>query len=132
MNTANGYRPNGYLDATRTTGTPRHVEYQVFSRVTGALNNAMRDDAPFAELAKALHDNLMLWNEIGVLVASDDNELPGELRARIYYLYEFTRKQTSRIMAKEASAGSLIEINTMIMKGLRPTPAPREAETCPA
>ena len=44
---------NGYLDATRSTGNPRDVEYQLFSRITGRLNRASLPGAPFADLAEA-------------------------------------------------------------------------------
>ena len=85
----------------------------------------------FSDLAAAVHDNLMLWNEIGALVASDDNAFPPELRAGLFYLYEFTRKHSGLILQREADAKPLIDINTMIMKGLRPTSASKEAERCP-
>ena len=40
---ANAPLRNGYLNATRTTGSARDVEYQLFSTVTGRLNRAGRE-----------------------------------------------------------------------------------------
>ena len=132
MTNATGYQKNGYLAAARSTGSPQAVEYHVFSRVTGALNSAQRDDANFADMAQAVHDNLMLWDEIALAVASDDNALPVDLRARLFYLAEFTHAHSRKVLRHEVSADALIEINTMVMGGLRTAKAAKEAERCPA
>jgi len=71
---------NAYGDATRVMGTPRNVEYQVFSQVTGQLNRASAAGRPFGELARALHENLRLWTIIVTDVTSTGNGLPVPLR----------------------------------------------------
>lgn len=110
---------NAYGDATRATGTPRGVEYQVFSQITGQMNRANRPGQPFSELAMALHENLRLWTVIAADVTGHDNGLPVSLRARLADLSKFTRTHTQKVLRNEADATVLIEINTAVMRGLR-------------
>ncbi|MEM9147086.1 MAG: flagellar biosynthesis regulator FlaF [Pseudomonadota bacterium] len=109
----------GYGDATRATGMPRDVEYRVFSQVTGRLSQALRDDAPFSELAAALHDNARLWTVLSVDLARPENELPEALRAQLISLGIFMRRHTDQVLRGEAEAGVIVDINTAIMRGLR-------------
>jgi len=117
---------NGYIDATRSTGMPRDIEYQLFSRVTGQLNRATRDGADFTELAAALSDNLALWQTIGIDVADAANQLPDQLRAQLFYLFEFTNAHTQKVLRREAPVDVLIEINMSIMAGLKPKAGRKE------
>jgi flagellar protein FlaF len=98
----------------------RSVEYDTFARITAALRKAAEAAKQnYSAFAKALDDNRKLWTIIAADVADGGNLLPKQLRAQIFYLAEFTLTQTSRILRGEASADVLIEINTMIMRGLR-------------
>jgi flagellar protein FlaF len=100
--------------------THRGVEYDTFARVTAALKKAaVTAKENFSAFAKALDDNRRLWTIIAADVADGGNLLPEQLRAQIFYLAEFTITQTSRVLRREAKADILIEINTMIMRGLR-------------
>jgi flagellar protein FlaF len=110
---------NAYGDATRATGTPRGVEYQVFSQITGQLSRAIRPGQPFRELAMALHENMRLWTVIAADVTNIKNGLPVALRAGLADLSKFTRSHTQKVLRKEADAAVLIEINTAVMRGLR-------------
>ena len=110
----------GYLGVTRSTGTPREIEYQLFSQVTGRLRRASQEDTPFPELAAALTENLQLWQTIAVDVADESNGLPPMLRAQLFYLYEFTSAHTSKVLQRKADATPLIDVNTTIMAGLKP------------
>ncbi|MFQ5564973.1 MAG: flagellar biosynthesis regulator FlaF, partial [Paracoccaceae bacterium] len=114
-------------DATRAMGTPRNVEYQVFSQVTGRLNRASTEGRPFSELAMALHENLRLWTIIAIDVTSAENGLPVPLRAQLADLSKFTRSHTLKVLRQEADPGVLIEINTAVMRGLRGQLPPQEA-----
>lgn len=129
---ANAMRQNGYMSATRSTGTPRDVEYQLFSRVTGRLNRADSESAGFSELAEALHENLALWTTIGLDVMESGNGLPDSLRAQLFYLFEFTRGHTQKVLRREADASALVDVNTAVMRGLRPGAVAKGADTCPA
>lgn len=109
-----------YDTSVRSIGSDRGVEYQIFSQVTRDLA-AVRAGAHdyHAKLADALHKNMKLWTFLAGEVAIDANELPAKLRAGIFYLAEFTRHQTAKIRAGEADTKILVEINTMMMRGLR-------------
>ncbi len=116
---ANALTQNAYGDATRAIGTPRNVEYQVFSQITGQLNRANAEGRPFAELAQALHENLELWTIIVTDVTNAGNGLPVALRGQLADLSKFTRSHTQKVLRQEADAAILIEINTAVMRGLR-------------
>ncbi len=116
---ANALTQNAYGDATRAIGTPRNVEYQVFSQITGRLNRASAEGGPFSELAQALHENLRLWTVIVTDVTSAENGLPVALRGQLADLSKFTRSHTQKVLRQEADAAVLIEINTAVMRGLR-------------
>ncbi len=100
--------------------TPRQAEYQVLSTVTARLG-AADAQGDFPRLVGALHDNGRLWTRLAADVANAANGLPQELRARIFYLAEFTRAHTRRVLKGEAEAQALIDINTAIMRGLSGT-----------
>ena len=123
---AHALTQNAYGDATRAMGTPRNVEYQVFSQVTGQLNRASQAGQPFSELAMALHENLRLWTVIATDVTSAENGLPVPLRGQLADLSKFTRSHTQKVLRQEADAAILIEINTAVMRGLRGQLPPQE------
>lgn len=110
---------SAYRSHARHTSTDRDVEYDAFARVTHRLKTAAdagKDKTK--DLIVALHDNRRLWSILASDVAGEDNGLPRDLRARIFYLAEFTRTYSSQVLAG-ASASPLVEINTAIMRGLR-------------
>lgn len=98
---------------------PRSIEYDLFAQITARLKSAAEGGATnFPSLASALHDNRKLWTAMAVDVAQDGNALPGTLRARIFYLAEFTRLHTSKVLSRSDTVDALIEVNTAIMRGL--------------
>ena len=107
------YAPNS--DAIRT---PRSIEYQVIARITHRLRDAVQKKNRRA-LIEAMHDNRMLWNALAADVAASGNGLPEDLRARIFYLAEFTGLHTQRVLRREADPVPLIEINAAILGGLQ-------------
>lgn len=113
---------NAYHQSARSTASPRAVERQLLSRLTTALivgEKNRRDD--FASLARALGKNLEFWTVIAADVASEGNQLPAQLRSQLFYLFEFTRAHTNKILSGDKSAGAepLIEINQNIIRGLQ-------------
>lgn len=120
----------GYGDLSRAVNSPRQIEYQAFARITHGLSAAIAAEGPgaFAALAEAMHQNLKLWTIIAGEVADPANGLPEALRAQLLSLAIFTRNHTSRVLAREAEADPLVEINASIMRGLR---ANKEAALCP-
>ena len=114
---------NNYEDSSQSTADSRGVEYQIFARITRQLANTNKDAADYhPKLFEALHKNLQLWTILAADVANDNNELPAQLRSSIFYLAEFTRHHTAKVHAGEANPKVLVDINTMIMRGLRHTP----------
>ncbi len=100
--------------------TPRGIEYEAFARVTHRLKNAAaRGRAGFPELAEALHLNRQLWSMLAADVAEKDNGLPQELRARVFYLAEFTAEHSRKVLRRSETIDALVEINTAVMRGLR-------------
>jgi len=109
-----------YAQAAAPMRTDRGTEYDIFARVTRALKAADDRGKPgFRDLAAAIHENRRLWALLAADVADADNRLPQELRARIFYLAEFTHLHSGKVLAREATARVLVEINAAIMKGLR-------------
>lgn len=107
-----------YAGPTQPVRTPRDTEYDVIARVTHRLKSAAADDS-FPRLAEALHDNRRLWTALASDVAGEGNGLPAPLRAQLFYLNEFTRQHSSKVLDGAATADALIEINTAVMRGLR-------------
>lgn len=109
-----------YANPGQPTRTLRGTEYEIFARITHRLKHAAsRSKSDFAGLARALYENRRLWTTLASDVASPGNELPEQLRARIFYLNEFTQAHSRKVLAGEASVDVLLDINTSIMKGLR-------------
>ncbi len=94
----------------------RSAELSVFAEVTARLNAALV--AGFPALVAAIHDNRRLWTRIAADVSDDGNGLDPDLRARIFWLAEFTDHHSRRVLAGEAGAEPLIEINTAMIRGL--------------
>lgn len=105
----------------RTLKTPRNLEYEVFAGITGRLKAALAETGParMNRLAAALHENRQLWSVLALDLAHPDNGFPTDLRARLFYLAEFTFDATERILSGTADGAVLIDINTIIMRGLR-------------
>lgn len=95
------------------------MEYEAFARVTRRLRQAAGEQGNFAELVRALHENRRLWSMLALHVADSANGLPPDLRARIFYLSEFTSDLTRKVLRRESDATTLVEINTAVMAGLR-------------
>lgn len=102
--------------------TPRQAEHQVLSAVTARLAAAVAAGL-LPTLAAALHDNRRLWTRLAADVADDGNGLPEELRARIFWLAEFTHAHTGRVLSGQAGAEVLVEINAAVLRGLGAMPA---------
>ena len=111
---------SAYSAVSAPTRTTRSTEYEAVSRITRKIQDAARKGpAAFPELAEALYRNSRLWRIFAADVADPNNKLPKELRARIFYLSEFTRHHTSQVLARKASVDPLLDINKSILRGLR-------------
>lgn len=111
---------SAYSAAILPTRTARGTEYEAVARITTKIRSAFeKGPEGFIALAEALHENRKLWNIFAVDVANPGNQLPKDLKARLYYLAEFTNRHTSKVLARQASVEPLLEINAAILRGLR-------------
>lgn len=108
----------GYAPTAAPLKSARKAEYDVIARITSRMTSAMKAK-DFNKLIHALHENRTLWRKLAMDVASPDNLLPDELRARLIYLAEFTDIYTRKAINREASATPLVEVNTAILRGLK-------------
>jgi flagellar biosynthesis activator protein FlaF len=111
---------SGYASASGSIRTGRDTEYAIFARVTSALSALDESDKrAFPRLARAVSDNQRLWGVLAEDLMHDDNQHPLQLRASLISLAEFVRKHSMAVLGGRASVAPLIDINKMIMKGLR-------------
>ncbi len=111
---------NGYAQHRTTTQSTRRTEYDVVAQVTYRLREAAqkaKDDFP--AYVAALQDNRKLWQIFAIDVLDKDNPLPPELKARIFYLAEFTEAHTKKILRDKESVMPLLEVNMAILRGLK-------------
>lgn len=112
---------NAYAAGAAPIRTTKSLEYEVIARVTHKLKSASKSQqTDFPAFAKALDDNRRLWQIFASDVASDHNGLPAAVRAQIFYLAEFTFEHTRKVLSRKETANDLIEINTAILRGLKP------------
>lgn len=110
---------SAYDPVTNVIRTPGSVELEAFARVTRKLRETRAHDTSAVDLVTALHENRLLWNAIAADVADAGNRLPQDLRARLFYLAEFTTAHSRKVSDGDASVDVLIDLNTAIMQGLR-------------
>ncbi|MCF2871616.1 flagellar biosynthesis regulator FlaF [Octadecabacter sp. G9-8] len=110
-----------YAPKTSALRSERSTEHQLFSEITAQLRNtASRLPAAFPKFAEAVHANRAVWTHLATQVADGDNALSDDLRARIFYLAEFTAFHSRKVLKGEADITPLIDINTAMMRGLNP------------
>lgn len=118
--TSHSSAQRAYSATSATTRTPRGLEYDTISRITNRLKVAAQKGKPgFADLAQAIHENRKLWILIATMVADENNALPQELRARLFYLAEFTNLHSEQVLEGKARVRPLLEVNTAILRGLK-------------
>lgn len=109
---------DAYASRRSPMRTGRGTEIELLTQVTSRLKAASGKGQPFAKLAEALHENRTMWSHFAISVADKDNALPADLRARLFYLAEFTEHHSQRVLAGAAQINPLIEINTAVLRGL--------------
>jgi len=111
----------GYLGSMETTRSERRTEYEVIAQITRQLRDAAnRAKTDYPGFVEALQRNRELWKTLAIDVADPDNLLPAALRARIFYLAEFTEEQSRKVLREKASVLPLLEVNMAILRGLKP------------
>ncbi|MBU0723806.1 MAG: flagellar biosynthesis regulator FlaF [Alphaproteobacteria bacterium] len=113
------YGYNAYQKVTRVTQTPRAAEHRLLGNVTAALLAADREPDDKRKLVDALLWNKQVWDNLVIEIRDDDNLLPDQLRDSIVGIGTWVMQETYRVMDGDSDVKSLIEINTIIMEGLR-------------
>lgn len=112
--------PIAYASQDAPTRSHRAVEYDLLAQTTRRLRSGWANrDGDFPGLVRALADNERLWSILAADVAHSGNGLPTALRARLFYLYEFTAQYSRSIREGKGSIEVLADINTAVMRGLR-------------
>jgi flagellar protein FlaF len=112
--------PIAYARKESPTRSFRSVEYDLLAQVTRRLRSSWANrDADFPGLVRALTDNEQLWSTLAADVALPGNGLPATLRARLFYLYQFTAHHSRAVLDGKGSVEVLADINTAVMRGLR-------------
>jgi flagellar protein FlaF len=109
-----------YAQPKAPTRSLRSVEYDLLAQITLRLRTAWASrDSDFPALVRAVSDNVLLWSTLASDVALPGNGLPAALRARLFYLYEFTAQHSRSVLDGKASVEVLADINMAVMRGLR-------------
>lgn len=112
--------PIAYAHRDAPTRSLRSVEYDLLAQVTRRLRSAWANRTEdFPGLVRAVTDNQQLWSTLAADVALPANTLPAALRARLFYLYQFTVHHSRSVLDGKASVEVLADINTAVMRGLR-------------
>lgn len=114
---------SGYSGAVKTVSTPRQIEYNAIGKITRDLQFAItKNSSDKRPLAQAIHTNREMWSLLATHVADDANELPVDLRARLFSLAEFVRQHSGKVLNGTESGLALLDINLSIMQGLSGEP----------
>ncbi|MBN8633000.1 MAG: flagellar biosynthesis regulator FlaF [Rhodobacterales bacterium] len=109
-----------YARREAPTRSLRSVEYDLLAQVTQRLRTAWTNrDSDFPAFVRAVTENTHLWSTLASDVALPGNGLPQALRARLFYLYEFTARHSRAVLEDKASVEVLADINMAVMRGLR-------------
>ena len=113
------FAQTAYSNVAHTTKSDKSMEFDVVAGVTAKLRTASSAKGSFNELAEALDTNRRMWGVIASSVADKDNCYPEQLRAQLFYLYEFTVHHTRKVLKGEVNADALVEVNTSVLRGLK-------------
>ncbi|MEO0915793.1 MAG: flagellar biosynthesis regulator FlaF [Pseudomonadota bacterium] len=117
---------DGYRKNAAYTKSPRDAEYEVIARISHKLRSAAQSRATnYPRYVEALSDNRRLWTTLASDLALPENGLPKDLRARLFWLAEFTESETQKLLRNEGDVGVLIEINAAVLQGLRAQDRPQ-------
>ncbi|GFE73390.1 MULTISPECIES: flagellar biosynthesis regulator FlaF [Novosphingobium] len=109
---------NAYQRVQQIAATPRRNEYRLMSQITGEMIAARDAGLAGAQLAPALHRNRMAWSTFSSMCATQGNQLPDDLRARIISIGMWVDKYTSQVITGRDTIDDLIVVNRAIIEGL--------------
>ncbi|EKE74999.1 flagellar biosynthesis regulator FlaF [Oceanibaculum indicum] len=111
-----------YQRANSVTENPRALEYRLLGMVTAAMIEAEKkpDAARFPARVDAAYWNKQIWDHLMVDLTHDENKLPKELRVSLVNIGVWVNKEVRSVMDRKTDCSTLIEINQIIMQGLKP------------
>ena len=92
---------------------------EVNRRARRAKTDRLDGDKLLAMLIRYHAGERRVWSVLGTACADPDNALPESLRAAIISLSIWVGKHTSEVIRRKEEIEPLIEVNRMIMQGLR-------------
>lgn len=114
---------SGYKVYHRNQGATqpgRDTEYRLLAQVTGALMAARDNPAEVKKMVAAVLWNDRVWNAFLCDLTHEDNRLPTQLKGQLASLALWVAKETQLCLEDKGDITSLIEVNRLIMDGLRP------------
>ena len=97
----------------------RAIEYEAIARISHRMRSSeINKKNSYPEFVDALSENKKLWTTLVASVASKDNKLPQDLRARLLWLGEFVFQEVDKILKTGGNVDVLIDINSAILQGL--------------
>ena len=109
-----------YKKTAVSAESSRETEYRLFVDVTRALMDAAKvDPSDLRGRIEALDWNRRVWMVLGHDCADPKNALPESLRASIISLSIWVGKHTSAVIRRQEDIEPLIDVNRMVMQGLR-------------
>ena len=100
--------------------TPRATEHRLISEVTRSTTEAWDAGVRGAALMPSLHRNREMWSTFAASCGAAGNALPSELRARVISLSLWVDRHTSAVMAGRETVDPLLEVNQLLLDGLKP------------
>ncbi|MBB4840102.1 MULTISPECIES: flagellar biosynthesis regulator FlaF [Sphingomonas] len=110
---------SAYQAARARAETPRSAELRLLGEITGEMMDAEERGAKGALLMPSLHRNREMWHAFTTDCNDPNNGLPRDLRAQIVSLGLWVDRYTSDVIAGRERIRELIEVNRMIIEGLR-------------
>lgn len=126
--------PQGGYTSVPAPGNPRQTEAWALTETARRISQSQSEDIPIDDFLAAIRVNWRLWTIFQAELASDDCELPIDMRQNVLSLCNFVDKRTVDIIASHdrSLAGALININRQLAAGLFvqvPSAAPADAAT---
>ena len=110
---------SAYRRVQNVSETPRAIERRLLGEVTAALIAAKDNPADVPRLIDGLLWNKQVWDHFMIDLNDEGNKLPLELKKNLIGLGIWVNRETQRVMDGDTDCAALIEINQIIMDGLK-------------
>ena len=122
-----------YKATIRESENARQIERRILSRVTGELERRAGDFDKTDSRTEKVHilasglrecliENQTFWQALKHSLASEGNQLPDELRAKLLSMCLWVETQTNAVLGGQPGVDALVAVNQCIVQGLGGTP----------